>query len=162
MKYEHLVQMSTESAPGQPAGIGREQIWQGLVLRAEQPMRFDENISEACITQRGEDMLVREVRFGSLLIVENIMFLPEQEVRYRTEATEQHPASERIIRIEEPQDGVFFLRFSHHTLIEAGSDAETSELARLLPYLQSAYREADLDTARKIIEFSQSGQLRLQ
>ena len=162
MKYEHLVQMSAEAVPGQSAGISREEIWLGLVLRAEQPMRFDENISNACITQRDENVLVREVQFGSLLIVEKIVFLPGQEVRYQTEATAQHPAAERIIRIEEPQTGVFFLRFSHCTTIETSSDAETSELFRLLPYLQSAYREADLDTARKIIEFAQAGQLRLQ
>lgn len=162
MQYEHLVQMGAKDPSGQSGGISRDEIWQGLVLRAEHPMRFDENISEACVTQRGDNTLVREVRFGSLLIVENIVFQPRHEVRYRTEATEQHPASERIVRIEEPQEGVFFLRFSHHTQIEANNDAETAELSRLLPYLQSAYREADLDTARKIVELAAAGQLRLQ
>ena len=66
MKFEHLIKMFDELSPA-PA-ITRRQLWQGLVLRAEDPCRFDENITEARVLSYENGSLRREVRFGELVV----------------------------------------------------------------------------------------------
>lgn len=159
MQFEHLIRISpADSSQAPTPTLTRQQLWQGLVLRAELPMQFDDNITSARILSREGDVWQREITFGTLIVHERIELEAEQEVRYHAQATELHPGGSRIMRIEEPEPGMLFVRFIYDMsalTVNAGEE----ELARLLPYVKSAYREADMDTARRIIALGVSGQL---
>lgn len=161
MQFEHLIRLSAVDPAAVPV-MTRGQLWRGLVLRAESPMLFDENISTARIVSRAEGLMEREITFGSLVVCERIELTPEVEVRYVTQATAQHPGGVRVMRIEEPQEGVLFVRFMYDTALQLDEEMSEAELARLLPYLKSAYQQADMDTAERIVELAAAGQLLVQ
>ena len=158
MKFEHLIRMTPPPEVSAPS-IAREQLWQGLLSRARLPMTFDENITFCDIRDKEADGFTREIRFGALVVIEHVRLEHGTAVHYETPATSEHPAARRSMIIEEPETGVLFVRFRHET--EVREDAETSpeELERLLPYLQSAYREADLDMAKRILQLAHEGAL---
>lgn len=161
MQFEHLIRISPEQGTLAPA-LTRQQLWQGLVLRAQAPMRFDENISSARILAQSATTLQREVMFGSLQVIEDIELEFELAVRYRVQPSPQHAGGAREMRIEEPQPGVLFIRFVHHLPDQVDAETSEAELARLLPYVKSAYQQADMDTAKRIIELVATGQLTVQ
>ncbi|MDC7700434.1 AtaL-like protein [Vogesella indigofera] len=160
MQFEHLIRISPADSSQAPA-LTRQQLWLGLVLRAELPMQFDENITSARIVAREGSVWQREIAFGTLIVQERIELELEQEVRYHAQATELHPGGSRIMRIEEPEPGVLFVRFIYD-MSALTANASEAELARLLPYVKSAYQQADMDTAERIIELIVSGQLTSQ
>lgn len=158
MRFEHLVKMFDELSP-QPA-ITRRQLWQGLVLRAEDPCRFDQNISSAQVLAYDEHGLRREVRFGELLVREHVGFEHEKSVQYLTEPSEQHPPSKLGMFIEEPQPGCLFIRFVYENdMPEEVVTNDTNDPAYYVSYLKAAYKQADLHTAKVILALAQEGVL---
>lgn len=156
MKYEHLIQMFDPQMPA--AGLSRLQLWQGLVMRAEDPQRFDENISEARILARSEGILQREVRFGGLVIRERIHFVELDVVHYHTEPSDEHIGGQMSMRIEEPQPGQLFIRFTYiNDLPENPGVTDSSDPSYYVPYLKSAYQQADMQTAKRILELAAEG-----
>lgn len=160
MQFEHLIRISPADSSQAPM-LTRQQLWQGLVLRAELPMQFDENITSARIVAREGRVWQREITFGSLVVNERIELEEAQEVRYYAQASASHPGGSRIMRIEEPEPGVLFVRFIYD-MSALVANASEAELARLLPYVKSAYQQADMDTAERIIELIVTGQLTQQ
>ncbi|MFC3531277.1 AtaL-like protein [Vogesella facilis] len=158
MKYEHLVQMFNQQALG--LNISRAQLWQGLVLRAEDPQRFDENISAVHILERSEDTLRREVQFGALVVREQVRFTELQAVHYHTEPSDQHIGGQMSMCIEEPQPGELFLRFCYiNDLPEKPDVSDSNDPSYYVPYLKSAYHQADMHTAKRILELAVQGVL---
>lgn len=158
MKYEHLVQMCNPQAQGM--NISRAQLWQGLVLRAEDPQRFDENISEVRILERSDDALRREVLFGALVVREQVLFTELLEVHYHTEPSDQHIGGRMSMRIEEPEPGKLFLRFCYiNDLPEKPDVSDSNDPSYFVPYLKSAYHQADMDTAKRILQLAVEGVL---
>lgn len=126
--------------------LTREQLWSGLVRRAEDPAQFVIGLDSCQIVSREGQSLRRELRFGSLLVRDCVRFAPLDSVRYEVEASEHFPASTLVMRIEEPQPGHLFVRFeySDQRPEPQGEDAEA------LRVLHSAYKAADIDTIRGI------------
>ena len=58
MKFEHLVEINDLTTPDIPV-ITREQLWRGLILRAESPKLFVDYIDECSITERTEIAMQR-------------------------------------------------------------------------------------------------------
>lgn len=158
MRFEHLVKMFDDLSP-QPV-ITRNQLWQGLVLRAEDPCRFDENISSVTILSYGEQAMRREVCFGQLVVREHVGFVPGKSVQYQTEPSDQHPPSRLGMFIEEPQPGCLFIRFVYENdLPDAAVTDDTDDPGYYVPYLQAAYKQADLHTAQVILALAKDGVL---
>ena len=67
MKFTHLVEINMPSNP-LVMMITREQLWRGLVLRAEKPTLFVLGLDDCEITARSNGELSRTLRFGSLQI----------------------------------------------------------------------------------------------
>lgn len=158
MKYEHLVQMFNPQQ--EQGGLSRLQLWQGLVIRAENPQRFDENISSATVLRRDEGELLREVRFGELVVRERIQFMEMEAVHYHTEPSDQHIGGQMSMTIEEPQPGLLFIRFTYiNDLPEHAGATDSNDPSYYVPYLKSAYHQADMQTARRILELLAEGAL---
>ncbi len=145
MKFSHLVEINDPLNPLIDP-LTREQLWRGLVLRAENPMLFVMALDACKIVERGPDALTRELRFGKSVLRDRVSFEPMRQVRYAVEAAADSPAATLLMTIEEPQPERLFVRFDYETL-EGGAapmEASVSELVK------QAYREADIDTIATI------------
>ena len=107
-----MIEMSTDRIPVNPAGtdvrLTRDDVWRGLMWKAEVPMPFVEPIVACAVLERFDDGFLREIQH---LTPEGV---PE-------------PIQERIIL--DPQETVTFLRLSGSTvgriineIVEAGDE----------------------------------------
>ena len=155
MKFNHLVEINMPDNP-LVMMITREQLWHGLVLRAEKPTLFVLGLDDCEITARSADELSRTLHFGSLLIHDQVTFTPQQRVHYHVPQQASIQASDLIMKIEEPQPGALFVRFEYDDHNDA---KETDEDSFYNDFRREAYKEADIDTVRVIRELAQQGRL---
>ncbi|CAN5870174.1 SRPBCC family protein [soil metagenome] len=155
MKFEHLVELNDLSNP-MILVITREQLWRGLVLRAEAPKLFVSYLDDASITERTEVSMTRTLRYGELLITDQVSLTHLAHVHYHVAAQKDIPQSSLRMTIEEPQEQALFVRFAYDDGNSAADDA-ANELYN--EYRRSAYDEADVETVRLIREMAEQGRL---
>lgn len=155
MKFAHLVEINDPLNPLLDP-LTREQLWHGLVLRAEMPQVFVPWLDRCNILDRSEGALSRELHYGELIVHDRVTFLPQEQVRYHVPQQKDIPASTLTMTIEEPQPEVFFVRFEYDDgLVEAADSAD----AFYNEFRRSAYQESDIDTIRIIRQMAQEGRL---
>jgi hypothetical protein len=159
MRFEHLVEVNDPLVPLLPV-VNREQLWRGLVRRAEQPWEFIFGLNGATVHERAIDgdhtWLARTLDFGNFEVHDRVRLSPPHETRIETRGSAQFPASTLTIRIEEPVPQQLYLRFVYESAAVDGQgelDAMTVELRN------QAYAQADIDTLGRIRELVDSGQL---
>jgi len=146
MKFTHLIQINDPFNPLIDP-LSREQLWRGLVLRAENPLLFVLALDRFEIIERWENTLSRVLHFGELRLRDRVSFSPMQQVRYEIEAAGDSPAATLVMSIEEPEPGQLFVRFDYETL----RDGATAPLdAFYSSFVKQAYVEADIDTISTI------------
>ena len=151
MKFSHLIQINDPFNPLIDP-LSREQLWRGLVLRAENPLLFVMALDRFEILERGDNALARVLHFGSLRLRDRVTFSPMREVRYEIEAAGDSPAATLAMTIEEPEPDQLFVRFDYETL-PGGAAAPQDEFYS--SFAKQAYLEADIDTIgiiRKLAE----------
>lgn len=155
MKFNHLIEINMPDNP-LVITITREQLWRGLVLRAEQPTLFVMGLDTCDITARTTNGMSRTLRFGKLLVHDHVTFVPLQQVHYQVPQQDAIPASDLTMSIEEPEPGVLFVRFEYDDHNDA---QETDEESFYNDFRREAYKEADIDTVRMIRQLAQQGEL---
>lgn len=153
MNFEHLIQINDPQDPMVEA-MTREQLWEGLVLRAEQPQLFVLGLDSCTILERTETTLERELHYGHATVRDRVTLTPDQSVRYDIMATADYVGGSLTMTIEQPDALQLFLRFEYATTLptaDTEDDRTTSEIVK------SAYRESDIDTVRLIRQFVQGG-----
>ncbi len=115
MKFTHLIQINDPLNPA-IAPLSREQLWRGLVTRAEKPSYFVIGLDECRLLDRGPNTLARQLRFGTLIVRDHVVFDPFIQVRYDIEASADVPGGSLIMRIEEPEPEQLFVRFEYELL----------------------------------------------
>ena len=155
MKFNHLIEINMPDNP-LVMTITREQLWRGLVLRAEQPTLFVMGLDACEITAREANGLSRTLRFGQLQVHDHVKFAPLEQVHYQVPQQDAIPASDLTMTIEEPEPGVLFVRFEYDDHNEA---QETDEESFYNDFRREAYKEADIDTVRMIRQLAQQGEL---
>ena len=146
MKFRHLIQINDPFNPLIDP-LSREQLWRGLVLRAENPLLFVLALDRFEIVERGENTLSRVLHFGGLRLRDSVRFSPMNQVRYEIEAAGESPAASLVMTIEEPEPGQLFVRFDYETMRDGGS-APLEELYS--DFAKQAYVAADIDTVSTI------------
>jgi hypothetical protein len=159
MRFEHLVEVND---PLQPllTEVSRDQLWRGLVRRAERPTEFVLGLAGAVIDERVEApealRLSRTLDFGSFQVRDRVRLLAEGVSVTDIEAGATHAAGRLTIRIEQPAAGRLFLRF----IYESSEDDDAGELGAITRQLrEQAYRSADIDTVWRIRELVERGEL---
>ncbi len=155
MKFEHLVEINDLTNPNILV-ITRDQLWRGLILRAESPKLFVDYIDECSITDRTEISMQRRLRYGELLIEDQVSFVHLEHVHYDIPSQRDISQSSLRMRIEEPAPNALFVRFVYDN---GHTEAEDAENEMVNAYRRSAYEEADVDTIRVIRELAQAGRL---
>lgn len=154
MNFEHLIEIND---PGNPLlePLSRQQLWRGLVMRAENPELSVLGLDACVLLERKPDYLRRELRFGHIRVNDEVFFIPLQEVRYEVMANELFPSSSLVMRIEEPFPGRCFVRFTYSRATETMDDKD--EMVR--DHLKQAYIQTDQDTVAVIRELAKMGKL---
>jgi hypothetical protein len=150
LNFEHLIQINDPLNPLVEA-LTREQLWNGLVLRAEQPQLFVLGLDSCTILSRTDSTLERELHYGHATVRDRVTLTPNQRVRYDILATESHVGGSLTMSIEQLDDFQLFLRFEYQTTLPA---ADTEDARQTSEIVKSAYREADIDTVRLIRQFA--------
>ena len=146
MKFSHLIQINDPLNP-LIDHLSREQLWRGLVLRAENPLLFVMGLDGFEIVDRGHNALSRELHFGKLTLRDRVSFEPMRQVRYAVEAAADSPAATLVMTIEEPEADQLFVRFDYETL----SDDTAAPMDECYSSLvKQAYVAADIDTISTI------------
>lgn len=155
MQFQHLIEINDPLNPLIDT-LTRDQLWRGLVMRAEAPKLFIPWLDECDLLERNGNVLSRALRYNALLIQDHVTFTPQEQVRYDVPAQEDIPASSLVVTIEEPQPGALFVRFAYESgFADDDMDAFYNEFRR------SAYQEADIDTIRVIRQLAEEGRLEL-
>ena len=155
MKFEHLIEINEPLNPLVDA-LTVEQLWSGLVLRAESPKLFVPQLDEAIIDERADNGFRRRLRYGQLVIEDRVRLEPLQRVVYDVPAQNEITASTLTMSIEQPTPETLFVRFRY----DGGHDAETDAANAMYDeFKRSAYKEADIDTIGMIRELATQGRL---
>lgn len=155
MKFEHLIEINDLNNPQFPI-FTREQLWNGLVLRAEFPGLFSANLDSCIITSRDFDGLKRTLQFGDLTIHDQIQFNFLNYVHYQVPHQGEIPTSSLRMTIEEPSPSCLFVRFNYDS---GHNTAEDKENATYDEYRRSAYVQADIETIAVLREMRSLGRL---
>ncbi|GAB3458924.1 SRPBCC family protein [Massilia terrae] len=155
MKFEHLIEINDPLNPLIDT-ISREQLWRGLVLRAENPKMFMPHLDECTISARDAGSFSRRLRFGELVIDDKVSLSPMREVRFDVPAQGEIAQSVMTMAIEAPAEGVLYVRFSY----DDGQPASQDDANKMYEeFKKSAYQEADIDTVRVLRELAGEGKL---
>lgn len=150
MNFEHLIQINDPLNPFVDT-LTRAQLWEGLVLRAEQPQLFVIGLDSCTILSRTDSTLERELHYGHATVRDRVTLTPQDSVRYDILATEAHVGGSLTMSIEQPDDLQLFLRFEYRTTLPV---ADTEDARQTQEIVKSAYREADIDTVRLIRQYA--------
>ncbi|GAB3368993.1 SRPBCC family protein [Massilia agri] len=155
MKFEHLIQINDPMNPLIDT-ISIEQLWRGLVLRAESPTLFVPHLDECTISERSSGSFARRLRYGDLVIDDVVYLTPLKEVRYEVPAQGEIAASSLVMKIEAPTSAVLLVRFCY----DDGQGEHTDPANEMYDdFKRSAYQEADIDTVRILRQLAGEGKL---
>ncbi len=155
MKFEHLIQINDPMNPLIDT-ISIEQLWRGLVLRAESPTLFVPHLDECTIDERSSGSFKRRLRYGDLVIDDVVHLTPLKEVRYEVPAQGEIAASSLVMKIEAPTSAVLLVRFCY----DDGQGEHTDPANEMYDdFKRSAYQEADIDTVRILRQLAGEGKL---
>jgi len=155
MKFEHLIEINDPLNPLADT-MTREQLWRGLVLRAEDPKMFMPHLDECTLGERESGSFARRLRYGELVIDDVVHLTPLQEVRYEVPAQGDIAASRMTMTIEAPSEGVMWVRF----LYDDGNASANDEMGKMYEdFKKSAYQEADIDTVKILRRLAAEGKL---
>ena len=153
MNFEHLIQINDPLNP-LVESLTREQLWEGLVLRAEQPQLFVLGLDSCAILTREGDVMERELHYGQAVVRDRVTLTAGTSVRYDISPTADYVGGSLTMAIEQPDELQLFLRFTYATTLPVADDAAASADAhQTQEIVKSAYRENDIDTVRLIRQF---------
>lgn len=139
-----------------PVRLTRDQVWQGLVLKAENPVLFVDAMSACEVIERGDNWLLRDFTLRGEEMQERITFEPQERVTFvRTRSTSMGSILNEIVTLD---DGALGLRFTFELEadgIEPGS-AEEREFAERMA---KSYFQAVGSTLAEIRRRVQAGEL---
>ena len=153
MNFEHLIQINDPENPLIDP-LHRDQLWQGLLYRVENPVPFLPGLESCTILERQANALLRELDFGPAVIRDRVTIIETHSVRFEIEPSEVHPGGSLHIAIEEPEAGFLFLRFTYETTL---ADNPNSEERAYIEYVKSAYHQSDVDCVRIIRTLAAGG-----
>ena len=149
LEFEHLVQVNDPNNANLTP-ISREELWQGLVLRARNPQKFNRSLE--CTTKTlGHNEFLRTIKVGNSRFCEHVVLYPVQKIRTSTIAEIDQIIAQSMTCIEEPESGFLFVRFSYERELE-----ESNQEVDIGEHLKSAYVQADRDAIAMIRMLAES------
>lgn len=153
MKFEHLIEIN-DFEDARTKRLDRQQLWQGLLLRATEPTLFIPYMEAFDITETSDNVIARTLDFGKFRVRDRVEFFPMEKLLFSIPAQGEIPESRLEISIDEPFPDRLFVRFIYEDAVpDEGAEAMYNDFRR------SAYQETDIDTIRLIRQFAEQGRL---
>jgi hypothetical protein len=152
LNFEHLIQINDPNNPLVDS-LTREQLWEGLVLRAEQPQLFVIGLDSCTILSRDGDTMERELHYGQAVVRDRVTLTLNERVRYDILPTAEHVGGSLTMAIEQRDALQLFLRFTYSTTLPENENP-TQDERQTQEIVKSAYRESDIDTVRLIRQYA--------
>ena len=149
LEFEHLVQVNDPNNANLTL-ISREELWQGLVLRARNPQKFNHSL-ECTAKTLGHNEFLRTIKVGNSRFCEHVVLYPDQKICTSTIAEIDQIIAQSMTCIEEPESGFLFVRFSYERELE-----ESNQEVDIGEHLKSAYVQADRDAIAMIRMLAES------
>lgn len=116
----HTIPVNTEKPH-----LNRAQIWQGLLLKAENPVPFLDAMSACTVIERGENWLLRDFTLRGEDMQERVTFEPQERVTFvRTKSSAMGTILNEIVELD---DGEMGLRFTFTLTVESLADSSDAE-----------------------------------
>jgi len=116
----HTIPVNTEKPH-----LNRAQIWQGLLLKAENPVPFLDAMSACTVIERGENWLLRDFTLRGEDMQERVTFEPQERVTFvRTKSSAMGTILNEIVELD---DGEMGLRFTFTLTVEGLADSSDAE-----------------------------------
>ena len=142
LEFEHIIQVNDLSNDA-IAVRSRAQLLRGLVLRAQQPDKFNQSLS-CSYKPLSENEFLRTTSAGESSFYERVVLTPQVKIHTGTGDSEQI-SSESTAEIEEPEPNSLFIRFTYkRELGDSNSEIDIGE------HLKSAYVQIDRDAIAMI------------
>lgn len=147
----HTMPVNTEEL-----ALTRAQIWQGLVLKAENPVPFLEAMSACEVVDRGENWLLRDFTLRGEDMQERVTFEPEERVTFeRTRSSAMGTILNEIVTLD---DGGMGLRFTFTLDVDGLADGSPEETA-FAERMSQSYFQGVGSTLAEIRRQVRSGEL---
>jgi hypothetical protein len=155
MIFEHIITVNDVSEPI-VTPMSRWQLWQGLMRRVTDPVRFSDTLDEARVTEVTTTHWTRELHYGPLVVRDRVTADPMDSIRYEVEWPPRLAGSRMTMRIEEPAFGTMIVRFVYDSPY-ASADPQVTRAQRTA--LESAYLHADIDAIALVRRMVSSGEI---
>jgi len=142
LNFEHIVQVNDHEKP-EMKDITRHQLWQGLVLRARSPEKFNPNLKCRSLEQQRNEF-IRNIEVGNTIFCEKVILYPKEKIKTFTIEEINQLYAESNTSIEEPATGSLFVRFQYKREIENSQKLDIAE------YLKTAYLQLDVEAISMI------------
>ena len=130
--------------------LTRNQLWEGLMLRARRPDRFVDSL-KVTNKEYGEDEFERIIEVGDLSFHERVVFYPEGRIHTQTMEEHEQIDAESVTELEEPEEGYLFVRFRYRRELEEDGSVDVGE------HLKAAYLQTDREAIAMIRRLAESG-----
>ncbi len=152
MEYEHIIEVNDATVP-EP--LSRDDLWQGLLLRAERPDLFVGGLDDFRILARHAEQLERELQIGASVVRDRVTFTPHTALRFDVRAGDGFSGDSLSMTIEEPEPAELFVRFAYS--VQLGE--QISEDSPEADALTGAYYRVDRDTILLAQRYALTGHL---
>ncbi len=152
LEFEHIVQVNN-FGDSSLSVLTRNQLWQGLVLRAHSPDKFVQGLQCASEQISGNEFM-RAVQAGASNFRESVILHPQEKICTRTVDDPTQISAESTTCIEEPEAGSLFVRFSYRR--DLGSHDQQVNVGE---HLKAAYVRVDRDAIAMIRVLAESRRL---
>jgi len=147
----HTMPVNTE----EPA-LNRSQIWQGLLLKAENPVPFLDAMTACTVIDRGDNWLLRDFTLRGEDMQERVTFEPEERVTF--ERTRSSAMGTILNEIVTQDDGSMGLRFTF-TLDVDGLADDSKEETEFAERMSQSYFQGVGSTLAEIRRQMRAGEL---
>jgi hypothetical protein len=145
MHFVHVIQINDPQSSVLQA-LTLEQVWRGLMRRAERPMDFLPQLQGCHIVMRGDRTLIRELNFGAFIVRDRVRISPQQSLTFDTDSAPNISTARLCIAIEENGTDQLQLRFTYDVERKRSDDAQLE--AQYDKFTQAAYLQADIDSIK--------------
>lgn len=146
-EYEHIIRLNLIDSD-------RRRLWTQLVDFSRRPENYVEEITrsesdEARGTSEGVEEFERRTWFGRHEIKEKVVLVEEDSISFNLLSVNGSPVQSFFgIKIEEPEEKNFFLRFSYKTPMTK----EEKQYPQIEGLKKQAYQQKDLAMVQKLLE----------
>lgn len=149
LEFEHIIQVNDPANSDIPL-LTRSQLWEGLVLRARRPDKFNDSLNVRT-DDYAEDEFERIIDVGENQFHERVMLYHDERIHTQTMEEYDQIDAESVTQLEEPEEGYLFVRFSYRRELEEDDSVDVGE------HLKSAYLQTDRDAIGLIRMLAESG-----